>query len=181
GSFGSRSAYPATLPIPASRQARAMRTAISPRLAIRTLRTVEHPSAERRSGHAQAARRKIWKGSHDLPRAQAPRPGTGTCRGPIAQTPGPVLPTGHGGGLFGRFGCRPCSRRAGGEYGGEYGDLLGGRLTPDHGQVGRVLRRTHSGMFPCFLGGSCLRLFRSALSALATWSRVSDGMMTPST
>src|SRR3954470_14457993 len=35
----SGSEYTATLPIPASLQARAIRTAISPRLAIRTLRT----------------------------------------------------------------------------------------------------------------------------------------------
>src|SRR5699024_1160014 len=121
----------------------------------------------------------------DLPRTQAPCPGAGTCRRPVAQSPGPVPPPGHGGGPLGRFGGRPCSRRVGGEHGGEhggeYGDLLGGRLAPDHGQVGHVLRRTHSGMLRCCIGGSCLHLFRSAMSDFAIWSRVSDGMMSSST
>src|SRR5699024_5885078 len=65
--------------------------AISPRLAIRTLRTVEHPSAERRSGHAQAARRKIWRGSariYLVLKRHAPGPGRvgGRLRSPLARS-----------------------------------------------------------------------------------------------
>ncbi len=41
-------------------------------------------------------------------------------------------------------------------------------------------RRGHSGMFPCFLGGSVARLVRSARSALVTFIRVFDGVMTVS-
>ena len=39
----------------------------------------------------------------------------------------------------------------------------------------------HSGMFPCFFGGRVARLFRSARSALVTFIRVFDGVMTVST
>ncbi len=39
----------------------------------------------------------------------------------------------------------------------------------------------HSGMFPCFLGGSDARLVRSTRSARTTCERVSAGAMTAST
>jgi hypothetical protein len=39
----------------------------------------------------------------------------------------------------------------------------------------------HSGMFPCFFGGSVCRLLASTRSALVTCTRVCDGGMTAST
>ena len=39
----------------------------------------------------------------------------------------------------------------------------------------------HSGMFPCFFGGSVSRLERRARSALMTYGRVCDGSITEST
>lgn len=39
----------------------------------------------------------------------------------------------------------------------------------------RSLESDHSGMLPCFFGGSVSRLLRSACRALATWARVSEG------
>jgi len=47
--------------------------------------------------------------------------------------------------------------------------------------VGRFEVVRHSGMFPCFLGGSDARSVRKARSARTTWARVSDGAMTAST
>lgn len=47
----------------------------------------------------------------------------------------------------------------------------------------RLLRRrsaAHSGMFPCFFGGSVSRLVRRARSARVTFIRVFDGEMTVS-
>ena len=43
-----------------------------------------------------------------------------------------------------------------------------------------VVRSRHSGMFPCFLGGSVSRLFCSARRARVTFIRVLDGLMTVS-
>src|SRR4051812_31140633 len=78
----------------------------------------------------------------------------------------------------------------------ERGELLGGGLTADHvkekATVLPTLRRLragpgtgpegiHSGMFPCFLGGSVSRLLASTRSALVTCTRVWDGGMTAST
>ena len=81
----------------------------------------------------------------------------------------------------------------------ERGDLLGSRMPRDDAQGGVVrsgvvsrvgaagrgarrpiLGRAHSGMFPCFFGGSVSRLFRSARSARVTFMRVFDGLMTVS-
>ncbi len=63
----------------------------------------------------------------------------------------------------------------GDERGHEGGHLFGGRVALDDAQFG------HSGMFPCFLGGSVARLSRSARSALTIWTLVSDGLITAST
>src|SRR5690606_10681287 len=49
------------------------------------------------------------------------------------------------------------------------------------GRLVVAVRRAHSGMFPCFLAGSCARLVRSARSPRTIWARVSDGAMTAST
>ena len=46
--------------------------------------------------------------------------------------------------------------------------------------VGVVLVVGHSGMLPCFLGGSDARLVRSARRALVTFIRVFDGVITVS-
>ena len=50
-----------------------------------------------------------------------------------------------------------------------------------HARAARSPGVTHSGMFPCFFGGSEARLVRSARSARTTWARVSEGAMTAST
>jgi hypothetical protein len=47
--------------------------------------------------------------------------------------------------------------------------------------VGPFDRLTHSGMFPCFLGGSEARFVRKARKARTTCARVSEGSMTAST
>ena len=81
------------------------------------------------------------------------------------------------------------------EHDDERRDLLGRRVAR-HGQRGvrcahaelrsgrsKLLRRGsagHSGMFPCFLGGSVSRLFCSARRARVTFIRVLDGLMTVS-
>src|SRR5690606_11769892 len=60
-------------------------------------------------------------------------------------------------------------------------ELLGGRVAArdhDRGRLGALL--AHSGMFPCFLGGSDARLVRSARSALMITRRVAAGSMIPS-
>ncbi len=44
-----------------------------------------------------------------------------------------------------------------------------------------LLRLGHSGMFPCFLGGSVSRLVRSSRSTRVTSARVSCGVITAST
>jgi hypothetical protein len=41
-------------------------------------------------------------------------------------------------------------------------------------------KKSHSGMFPCFLGGRLSRLVRRARSARVTFIRVFDGLMTVS-
>jgi hypothetical protein len=63
---------------------------------------------------------------------------------------------------------------------GEGGELLGRGFALDDPQQ-RAGLLTHSGMFPCFLGGRVCRLFASTRSALVTWIRVCDGGMTAST
>jgi len=50
----------------------------------------------------------------------------------------------------------------------EDGQLLRRGLTADDAKRRRGLRLTHSGMFPCFFGGSVSRLFRSMRSDLIT-------------
>jgi hypothetical protein len=67
----------------------------------------------------------------------------------------------------------------GGDDGGECCELLGARLAADDAQ--ERLIGGHSGMFPCFFGGSVSRLFASTRSALVTCTRVWDGGMTMST
>ena len=54
------------------------------------------------------------------------------------------------------------------------------RVSADHPQQGTALL-AHSGMFPCFLGGSDSRLLRSSDSARATCPRVCAGTITEST
>lgn len=74
------------------------------------------------------------------------------------------------------------------EHGDDGGDLLGRRVAADDPQrralaafavTGRLVS-AHSGMFPCFLGGSVWRLLRSARSARTTFIRVFDGEITVS-
>jgi hypothetical protein len=65
-----------------------------------------------------------------------------------------------------------------GDDGGQRCELLGGGLAAHDAEEGAL---AHSGMFPCFLGGSVSRLFASTRSALITWIRVCDGGMTAST
>src|SRR5207248_5036764 len=67
--------------------------------------------------------------------------------------------------------------------GDECGEFVRRRLTAyDTQQRSLGVRRAvaHSGMFPCFFGGSDSRLLRSARSALMTCTRVSLGGMTAS-
>src|SRR5512135_1001032 len=199
---------------PASLQARATRTAISPRFAMRTLRTflpssAGEPSLEDRrpprlsSISAEAAGPPHVTKLTTAAGAVLPvRPGTdaavtaGACPGAAARVHAasqgrpPVGPRRRCGGL-GPGGAG--GRRAGGEQGDERGQLLLGRLPPDDPQRGppsglrRRVRRSaahgvaHSGMFPCFFGGSDSRLVRSNRSALTTSRRVTDGEMTAST
>ena len=64
------------------------------------------------------------------------------------------------------------------------GELLGGGIAlhdAEERRGGLLVRRRHSGMFPCFLAGRISRLERSSRSALTMSSRVSWGEMTPST
>jgi len=89
-----------------------------------------------------------------------------------------------------RNGCVPR-----GDHGHEGGQLLSGRLTLDHPQHrhGRFLSAlvgsliggrpvaAHSGMFPCFFGGSDSRFVRSSRSDRTTSARVSCGWITAST
>src|SRR6478736_10093645 len=57
-------------------------------------------------------------------------------------------------------------------------NLLSRRVArdPDH----RLVHGGHSGMFPCFLGGSVSRLFCSARRARVTFIRVLEGLITVS-
>jgi hypothetical protein len=61
---------------------------------------------------------------------------------------------------------------------GQRGEFLCGGLTTHDSKQGAL---AHSGMFPCFLGGSVSRLLASTRSALVTCTRVCDGGMTAST
>jgi hypothetical protein len=61
------------------------------------------------------------------------------------------------------------------------GELLGGRVTRDHHRGRRPGVGAHSGMFPCFFGGSAARLVRSIRNARTSSRRVADGAMTAST
>ena len=70
--------------------------------------------------------------------------------------------------------------REGGDDDGQRGELLGGGF-PAHDTKQRALVLPHSGMFPCFLGGSVWRLLASTRNALVTCTRVCDGGMTAST
>ena len=54
--------------------------------------------------------------------------------------------------------------------GGQFG--VGGSAADDADEFGRG---GHRGMFPCFLGGSWVRLLRSSRSTRITWARVSWG------
>jgi len=67
-----------------------------------------------------------------------------------------------------------------GEDHGERGQFLCGWLALHDPEKGTGVV-THSGMFPCFFGGSVWRLFASTRSALVTWIRVCDGGITAST
>ena len=82
--------------------------------------------------------------------------GTGVAPHPVRRirpsaAPGPRTRRGRG--------ARP------GEHRGQRRDLLRGRLAAHHPQNRRSI---HSGMFPCFLGGSVSRLLRSMRSDLMT-------------
>ena len=82
--------------------------------------------------------------------------------------------------------------RRGGQDSDERRDLLGGGVADDldalrrngvgdvGGDVGVGELGHQSGMFPCFLGGSVSRLVRRARSALVTFIRVFEGVMTVS-
>jgi hypothetical protein len=50
----------------------------------------------------------------------------------------------------------------------EYGELFSSGLAPNDAQGRTLLRLGHSGMFPCFFGGSVSRLLRSMRSDLIT-------------
>ena len=67
-----------------------------------------------------------------------------------------------------------------GDDDGQRGELLGRRLACDDPQQ-RTELLTHSGMFPCFLGGSVSRLFARTRRAFVTCTRVCEGGMTAST
>jgi hypothetical protein len=58
---------------------------------------------------------------------------------------------------------------------GDGGQLVGVRPAPHYVQLG-----AHSGMLPCFFGGSSSRFVRSMRSARVTAIRVCDGAMTAS-
>jgi hypothetical protein len=76
---------------------------------------------------------------------------------------------------FGAVGCVAAARGEDGEHGGEFFRC---RVAPDDSEdldgrgfrggcvLGRTLGGGHSGMFPCFLGGSVSRFVRSARRAL---------------
>src|SRR5690606_10585792 len=70
-----------------------------------------------------------------------------------------------------------------GEHGDERGELLLGGMPAQHLDLQGLLclfRGGHSGMFPCFLGGSSARLPRRARNAFAIDTRVLAGSMMPS-
>ena len=78
-----------------------------------------------------------------------------------------------------------CGRPGGGGPGGEHCDQRGqlgiGRPAADHPEHRSArLALAHSGMFPCFFGGSVSRLVRSIRSAWTTYRRVYDGGITES-
>ena len=60
-------------------------------------------------------------------------------------------------------------------------DLFGGGVCVDDRQAGCPGLLVHSGMFPCFLGGSVARLVRSSRSTRVISTRVSCGVITAST
>ena|GEM_PF-7043525 len=72
---------------------------------------------------------------------------------------------------------------AGGNDRDQCSQFLGRGVTLDHPQQ-RGSRRSlvggHSGMFPCFFGGSDSRLVANNRNALTTSARVVDGLITPS-
>ena len=70
----------------------------------------------------------------------------------------------------------------GGDDGDQCRDLVGARGAAhdaEHRALGDLVG-AHSGMFPCFLGGSAARLVRRARSALVICARVSLGRITAS-
>ncbi len=79
----------------------------------------------------------------------------------------------------------PDGGRVGHDARDEGGELVLADLAAHHvelrGGRGHLLVLGHSGMFPCFLGGSAARLVRSARSARVTCARVSLGSITAST
>lgn len=77
----------------------------------------------------------------------------------------------------GRSVCCPLLLEHRGDNTRDGGDLLGAEARGDDAEVDVL---AHSGMFPCFLGGSAARLVRSARNAFVTTTRVAAGSMTPS-
>lgn len=76
----------------------------------------------------------------------------------------------------------------GGDHRHDDGHFLSRRVSMQNLDFGagphalRLLRlAAHSGMFPCFFGGSVSRLERSARSAFMTYVRVCEGSITEST
>jgi hypothetical protein len=69
-----------------------------------------------------------------------------------------------------------------GENGHHSSQLVLRRRAFDHGEYGLlIIRAAHSGMLPCFFGGSVCRLVPSNLSTLVISIRVSCGLITAST
>jgi hypothetical protein len=69
-----------------------------------------------------------------------------------------------------------------GENGHHSRKLVLRRRAFDDGEYGLlIIQAAHSGMLPCFFGGSVCRLVRSNLSALVISTRVSCGLITAST
>jgi hypothetical protein len=110
-------------------------------------------------------------------RKMAPRTGSGPQWAP--QTTLAPLPRRDGRNLGAILGaCDFLKRRR--EHTGDSGNFGVARVASNNGETALWDVLTHSGMFPCFLGGTLARFVRSARNAFTTATREAAGSITPS-